>query len=74
QDFHVLLKMLHDPAYKIEEDMILFDSLLVIADRYYIKEVIDRVEETLMKSDKFSVAEKLLFVDKHESFRFIKLH
>ncbi|GMR54730.1 hypothetical protein PMAYCL1PPCAC_24925, partial [Pristionchus mayeri] len=72
--FHVVLKTLYNPLYKIEEDMRLLESILVLADRYDIKEIIDRVERQLINSRKFSVAHLLLFVDKHESFRLIKLH
>ncbi|GMR55024.1 hypothetical protein PMAYCL1PPCAC_25219, partial [Pristionchus mayeri] len=74
EDFHVALKTLHNPAYEIEEDMRLLDSLLVIADRFDIKAIIDRVEERLINTKSFSAAQLILFVDQHDTFRFIKLH
>ncbi|GMR55518.1 hypothetical protein PMAYCL1PPCAC_25713, partial [Pristionchus mayeri] len=45
-----------------------------LGDLYGIKAVIDRVEEGLSETGSVSVAQKLLFVDKYEKFRFIKLH
>ncbi|GMR30842.1 hypothetical protein PMAYCL1PPCAC_01037 [Pristionchus mayeri] len=54
--------------------MRVFESLLIIGGLYDIKVVIDRVEESVMKSQKYSAAVKLLFADKHDTFRFIKLH
>ncbi|GMR55512.1 hypothetical protein PMAYCL1PPCAC_25707, partial [Pristionchus mayeri] len=45
-----------------------------LGDLYDIKDVINRVEQTLIKTSKFCAAEKLLFADKHERFRLIKLH
>ncbi|GMR54729.1 hypothetical protein PMAYCL1PPCAC_24924, partial [Pristionchus mayeri] len=74
EDFHVILKILCNPKYEIEDDMGLLESLLVLGDRYDIRAIIDRLEEILCKSENFSPAEKLLFADKHNSFRFIKLN
>ncbi|GMR55020.1 hypothetical protein PMAYCL1PPCAC_25215 [Pristionchus mayeri] len=74
ENFHVVLKTLYDPTYKMEEDMNLLESVLVLADRFDIKYVVDRVEQQLINSRKFSVAQLLLFVEQHKTFRFIKLH
>ncbi|GMR55522.1 hypothetical protein PMAYCL1PPCAC_25717, partial [Pristionchus mayeri] len=74
QDFHVMLKITYYPDYEIEDEMCLLEALLELGDLYDIKDVIDRVEKTLIKTSKFCAAEKLLFADKHETFRFIKLH
>ncbi|GMR44393.1 hypothetical protein PMAYCL1PPCAC_14588, partial [Pristionchus mayeri] len=74
EDFHVMLRSLHDPSHTMEDDLELFSSLLSLGDRYNITTIIDQVEERLIESTKFSVSEKLLFVDKHDSFRFCKFH
>ncbi|GMR55037.1 hypothetical protein PMAYCL1PPCAC_25232, partial [Pristionchus mayeri] len=74
EGFHVMLKILCNPIFEIEEDMRLLESLLVLGNLYDIKAVIDRVEDILCKTDKLSPEEKLLFADKHNSFRFIKLN
>ncbi|GMR55122.1 hypothetical protein PMAYCL1PPCAC_25317, partial [Pristionchus mayeri] len=74
QAFHVVLKTLNNPACEIKGDIALFESILVIADQFDIKIIIDGVEQSLIANMEISVAEKLLFVDKHDSYRFIKLH
>ncbi|GMR35243.1 hypothetical protein PMAYCL1PPCAC_05438, partial [Pristionchus mayeri] len=73
--FHEILKALYDPSYGFKEDMRLLESLLVIADRFDFKVVIESIEECVaVNCDKLSLAKTLLFVDQHDSFRFIKLH
>ncbi|GMR35190.1 hypothetical protein PMAYCL1PPCAC_05385, partial [Pristionchus mayeri] len=59
--------------YYFSEDMRLLESLLVIADRFDFKAFIERVEESIADNwDMFSLTKILLFIDKHDSFRFIK--
>ncbi|GMR55100.1 hypothetical protein PMAYCL1PPCAC_25295 [Pristionchus mayeri] len=47
---------------------------MVIADRFDIKMIVERVEERLINRKSISMIESYLFVDKHDAFRFIKLH
>ncbi|GMR55514.1 hypothetical protein PMAYCL1PPCAC_25709, partial [Pristionchus mayeri] len=68
------LEVLNDRKYIVNDDWGLLESVLQIGALYDIKEVIDRVEESLIRSRNLTAAEKLLFADKHDSFRFIKLH
>ncbi|GMR35408.1 hypothetical protein PMAYCL1PPCAC_05603, partial [Pristionchus mayeri] len=76
EDFKTILFMLYHPSRLIEVDMRLLESILMIADRYDFKEIVDRVEEVVLidVTNKISMADKLIFVDKHDYFRFIKLH
>ncbi|GMR55520.1 hypothetical protein PMAYCL1PPCAC_25715, partial [Pristionchus mayeri] len=68
------LKVLNDRKYIINDDWKLLESVLRIGALYDIKNVIDRVEKSLIESSNLTAAELLLFVDKHDSFRFFKLH
>ncbi|GMR55031.1 hypothetical protein PMAYCL1PPCAC_25226 [Pristionchus mayeri] len=47
---------------------------MIIADRFDIKMIVERVEERLINRKTISMIESYLFVDKHDAFRFIKLH
>ncbi|GMR35155.1 hypothetical protein PMAYCL1PPCAC_05350, partial [Pristionchus mayeri] len=75
EDFHLMLKALYDQPFEVKENMRLLESLLVIADRFDLKAIIDRVEVLIVENNsEFSQAKILLFVDRNDAFRFIKLH
>ncbi|GMT01074.1 hypothetical protein PENTCL1PPCAC_23248, partial [Pristionchus entomophagus] len=67
EEFHEMLKVLYKPERSIKSEFI--EALLVLGDQYGIKGIVDRVEDCLISSGRYTTEQKLLMADRYRLIR-----
>ncbi|GMT30992.1 hypothetical protein PFISCL1PPCAC_22289, partial [Pristionchus fissidentatus] len=67
EEFHEMLRVIYPPSKDVTDDFV--ESLLVLGDRYGIKMLLDKSEAHLIKTEKFTIPEKLLLSENYRLYQ-----